>query len=394
MNVADVAVVGAGPYGLSVVAHLRARGLDVRAFGRPMETWRSRMPKGMFLKSEGFASNLYDPDSALTLAKFCEGHDIRYADIGVPVALETFTSYGLAFQRKFAPDLDERTVASVIPRGSLFELRLADGEVVQAKSVVVAIGLTHYHYMPPMLAGLPAEFVSHSSQHHDLSPFKGRRVTVIGAGASAVDTAILLHEAGADAELVARAPKLLFHDPPPRNGRSLFRRMRWPLSGLGNGWKSRFYSDMPDAFYHLPERMRVDLVRTQLGPAPGWFTKAPFAANVDEHTGVDIRDASVRGDRVHLKLADERGVERNLTTDHLIAGTGYRVDLDRLAFLGELRPQIRSLENAPVLTRNFESSVPNLYFTGVTAANSFGPLLRFAYGAGFTARRLTRRLAA
>lgn len=390
----NVAVVGAGPYGLSVVAHLRGRGLNARIFGSPMETWRERMPKGMFLKSEGFASSLYDPDASFTLAHFCRDRNIPYADLGVPVALDTFTSYGIAFQRRFAPDLDPRMVADIAPSGNGFELRLSDGETIAAQRVVVAIGLSHYHHMPSLFSSLPREFATHSSEHHDLSSFAGRNVTVIGAGASAVDTAILLHAAGATTSLVARAPQLKFHDPPPAKGRSLLRRMRWPLSGLGNGWKSRFYSDMPDAFYCLPDRMRVDLVRTQLGPAPGWFTRAPFE-NVRDHTGVEIRSASVRNDRVHLRLMHEDGRERDHVTDHVIAGTGYRVDLDRLGFLGAgLRPRIEALEGAPILTRNFESTVPNLFFAGVTAAHSFGPLLRFAYGARFTARRLTRRLAA
>lgn len=390
----DVAVVGAGPYGLSIVAHLRARGVDARIFGSPMDTWRSRMPKGMFLKSEGFASTLYDPDKSFTLAQFCRERAIPYADVGVPVALDTFTAYGIAFQRRFAPDLDPRMVASVEPRDGGFAVRLGDGETCFAKRVVLAIGLSHYDYVPPMLAALPRAFVTHSSTHHDLSPFAGRNVTVIGAGASAVDTAILLHAAGATTSLVARAPRLLFHDPPPPNGRSILRRMRWPLSGLGNGWKSRFYSDMPDAFYSLPDRLRVELVRTQLGPAPGWFTRAPFA-NVRDHTGVELRSAVVRNDRLHLRLVNAEGREREHVTEHLIAGTGYRVDLERLTFLGDdLRQRIETLGGAPVLSRTFESTVPNLFFAGVSAANSFGPLLRFAYGARFTARRLTRSLAA
>ena len=54
----DIVVIGAGPYGLSVAAHLLAQGRDVRVFGRAMESWTEHMPVGMMLKSEGFASSL------------------------------------------------------------------------------------------------------------------------------------------------------------------------------------------------------------------------------------------------------------------------------------------------------------------------------------------------
>jgi hypothetical protein len=82
-----------------------------------------------------------------------------------------------------------------------------------------------------------------------------------------------------------------------------------------------------------------------------------------------------------------------VVVDHVISATGYKVDLRRLGFLGQdLLHQIRSVENTPVLSPHFESSVPDLYFVGATAANSFGPLLRFAYGAGFAAQRLSRHL--
>jgi hypothetical protein len=81
--------------------------------------------------------------------------------------------------------------------------------------------------------------------------------------------------------------------------------------------------------------------------------------------------------------------------DHLIAGTGFRVALSKLKWLNEdLVSAIRTVEDTPVLSRNFECTVPGLYFVGLASANSFGPLTRFACGAEFTARRLTRHLTA
>src|SRR5258705_12504617 len=63
----EVAVVGAGPYGLSLATHLKAAGIDFRIFGNPMQVWRERMPEGVTIESDGFASNLSEPAAALTL---------------------------------------------------------------------------------------------------------------------------------------------------------------------------------------------------------------------------------------------------------------------------------------------------------------------------------------
>src|SRR5580692_9850358 len=109
----NTAIIGAGPYGLSVAAHLRRSGVPFRIFGRPMDSWRAHMPKGMSLKSDGFASNLSDPDDRFTMEKFCAERGIPYAHTGIPVKLDTFTEYGLAFQERVVPELEDKMVASI-----------------------------------------------------------------------------------------------------------------------------------------------------------------------------------------------------------------------------------------------------------------------------------------
>src|SRR5713226_5533197 len=216
MTTCDVAIIGAGPYGLSIAAHLKALGVDFRIFGHPMHTWLAHMPKGMRLKSEGFASSLYDPDSSFTLEVYCKEKEIAYAKIGLPVPLEVFSSYGLEFQRRFVPELENRNVDSLQRSAEGFRIRLEDGNIISARRVVMAVGLTHYEYIPPMLAALPEKFVTHSSRHNTLDPFKGREVAVVGSGASALDLAALLHQAGAHVQVVARKSVIRFHDPPEK----------------------------------------------------------------------------------------------------------------------------------------------------------------------------------
>ena len=391
-------VIGAGPYGLSIASHLRHSGVSFRIFGRPMDSWLAHMPKGMMLKSDGFASNIYDPEGAFTLQQFCAEQGIEYADAGVPVRLETFTAYGLAFRDQMVPELEDKLVVSVDRSPDGFRLQLDDGEIVQARTVVLAVGITHFDYVPENLASLQPEFVTHSSRHRDVDPFRGRDVVVVGGGASALDLAGLLHEAGANVQLVSRRESLHFHSQPTGKPRSRWQQIRHPQSGLGPGMRSRFFANSPMAFHYLPERLRVEAVRRTLGPSGGWFIRDKVIGKVPLHLGCVPQGAKVRDGRVHLRVRISDGSDREIVSEHLIAATGYRVDLERLEFLSaDIRSELKALNRMPVLSSSFESSVPGLYFVGIAAANSFGPVMRFAFGAGFAARTLacamTRSLA-
>jgi cation diffusion facilitator CzcD-associated flavoprotein CzcO len=386
----DVVVVGAGPYGLSTAAHLAGAGVNLRVVGTAMQTWRTQMPSGMRLKSEGYASTLYDPRGDYPLSRFCRERDIPYADIGLPVARETFAEYGQEFARRHVPMLEDRTVVALRSSGSGFELDTADGQTLSTRKVVCAVGITHYAHTAPVLTGLPADLLSHSSAHHDLSIFKGRTVAVVGGGASAADCAALLAGAGATTHLLTRRAALRFHAPPRE--RSFKDRVRWPMTTIGPGWKSVLCTEAPLAFHALPEPFRVDVTRRYLGPAPCWFVREQVESGVEVHTNVRINNASPHNGRALLEF-DESDSAKTLEVDHVLAATGYKVDLGRLAFLdGSMRQRIRAEAGAPALSRWFESSVPGLFFVGPSAANAFGPLLRFACGAEFTARRLARRM--
>jgi thioredoxin reductase len=390
----ETVIVGAGPYGLSIAAHFRQRGIPFRIFGRPMDSWLNHMPKGMMLKSDGFASDIYDPEKAFTLRQFCAERGIKYADTGVPVQLDTFSAYGLAFRDRMVPELEDKLVANVDRAPGGFLLRLEDGETFQARKVVLAVGITHFEHVPENLAHLPAEFFSHSARHREVAPFRGRSVVVIGGGASALDLAGLLREAGADVQLVTRGEALHFHSQPTGKPRSWWQQIMHPQSGLGPGTRSRFYADSPGAFHYLPERLRLYIVGRALGPSGGWFIRDKVIGKLPLHLGCAPQGAEVQNGKVHLKVRAADGGERVIVTDHVVAATGYKVDLERLKFLNpEIRSKVKTLNGAPVLSSNFESSVDGLYFGGVAAANSFGPVMRFAFGAGFAARTITSALA-
>jgi thioredoxin reductase len=393
VNTVDIAIIGAGPYGLSLAAHLRDSKRSVRIFGSPMHSWSHHMPQGMHLKSEGFASNLYDPEAKFTLKTYCAEHAIPYADIGLPVPIEAFIAYGVEFQRRCAPNVENVQITSLKNSGGCFELTTAAGEIVRARQVVVAAGIVKFAYLPPLLTSIPGPMVSHSSQHSDLTGFKGTKVAVLGAGASAVDIAALLHQAGADVELIARTQTIRFHDP-PTEPRPLLQRLRAPRSGLGTGWRSRMCTDIPLVFHAMPQSLRIKVVSRHLGPAPCWFVRDAVAGRVPMHLGVTLAGANAREGRARLVLRRPGREDSQVEFEHVIAATGYKAAVSRLAFIDEsVQSRIRKAEEAPILNRHFESSVPGLYFVGAAAANSFGPLLRFAYGAKFAAERVAARLA-
>jgi Pyridine nucleotide-disulphide oxidoreductase len=391
----EVAIVGAGPYGLSLAAHLDAAGIWTRVFGRPMDSWRSHMPKGMVLKSDPFASNLSDPQDFYTLARFSEEQSIPYSE-SEPVKLDIFCNYGLAFQKRCAPRLVEVEVSTIERRGDEFIISLDNGDKVSARRVVIAVGVGPFRHVPEILGTLPNRFVSHSFDHRDLSDFSGARVAVVGGGASAIDLAGLLHERGCDVTLVSRRAELKFTGgwgSPQSGPTSLWRQMRHPPSGLGPGLRSRLSTDAPLLIHALPKRLRFEFVRRHLGPAASKVMKERVVGRVPMLLGRELLAAAIEDSRLALTLSRKDGPHEVLHVDHIIAASGFRVDLSRLTLLSpSLRKDIAVYRGAPILTQRFESSVPGLYFIGLTAAASFGPLMRFTFGARYAARRLTRAL--
>ena len=247
--------------------------------------------------------------------------------------------------------------------------------------MVVATGIRDYAYVPEALRGLPREFVTHSAEYGSTDHLAGRKVLVIGSGASAVDLAWALFKRGGDVSLVFRRPKINFHpEPPPRNWYSA---IRSPDTPIGGGWKLFFYSHAPHIFRLLPEMTRQRIVATTLGPFPGWFMTARVPGQVPMLGGLQVMGTELGQSQITLKAKAGDGGVKRLTADHVVAATGYRVDINRLAFLDDaLKKSIRVSGRSPVLSAGFESSVQGLYFVGVASAATFGPVMRFVAGAG------------
>jgi FAD-dependent urate hydroxylase len=384
-------IVGAGPYGLSIASHFRANKIEYMVVGRPMSAWQNNMPLGMILKSEAFASNLADPGRSYTLESFYRSRGTSYRPIGNPVSLADFLAYGHWFRQQTGVDVADLTLTNLVQEGDGFRLTFADDSLVWARRVILATGYLAYWWMPPTLQGFSGELVSHSSEHRDLSKFAGKDVTIVGRGQSALETAALLHELGANVRVLARAANVVWADD-PNPARSVYKRLRYPEAALGPGWRSLFVSELPRAFRLLPAQTRHDYVLTSWGPFGGWWLKERVVGRLPLLTSHTIARAVERGGRLSLTVqGPEKTIE--VETDHVIAGTGYQVDLERLQYLGSsLRARIKTFERVPILDQAFQSSVPGLHFVGVTSAQSFGPVMRFAYGSKHAAAIVTKHV--
>jgi cation diffusion facilitator CzcD-associated flavoprotein CzcO len=390
-------VIGAGPYGLAAATHLTEIGVGHRVFGTPMGGWLEHMPIGMFLKSTALDSSIGSPHQKTGIGDWCEAAGVEPYDkdgAEIPIPIADFIEYGRWFQEREVPELEQEQVAGITRVASGFEVELTSGERFWSATVVVAVGTAPYAYVPPELraAGSEADWacgrISHSSDHHDLSGFSGKTVAVIGRGQSALETAVLLHESGAAVHLLVRSPDLLWGGPPPPADPGLLQKLRTPPSQLGGGWTHLLITRYPAAYRHLPDRVRLAGVQRILGPFGAWWLKIRFEG-IDVRLQTRVTGAGPHADVVRLDLVDQGGTPSQLDVDHVIAATGYRVDLHSLGFLpGELAGSIAAVEGSPRLTRDFESSVPGLFFSGLAAAATFGPMMRFVCGSAFAGPRV------
>ncbi|HYR83153.1 MAG TPA: FAD-dependent oxidoreductase [Terriglobia bacterium] len=387
----DIAIIGAGPYGLSAAAYLRTvKGLDVHTFGEPMSFWERNMPKGMLLRSGWAASQIADPNESLTMEAYQAASRTHFS---TPVPLHHFVDYGLWYQRQAAPGLDQRKIARVESDSKGFRLMLQDGETILASRLVVAAGIGSFTWRPPEFAGLPCSLVSHTSEHREFRRFAGKQVLVIGSGQSALESAALLHESGAEVEIVARAPQIRWL------GGLVSRTMQ---HGLGPTISKLLYAPTdvgpagisqvvarPDLVRRMPRSIQDWLRKRSIRPAGARWLVARLQ-NVPINLGRSIVSAAAMGERIRVQLND--GSER--TFDHVLLGTGYRVDVSKYDFLApKLAQSISRFQGYPQLKEGFESSVPRLHFLGAPAIWSFGPLMQFVVGTHYSSRALLRCVA-
>jgi FAD-dependent urate hydroxylase len=389
-SMSQVAIIGAGPYGLAAAAHLKDAQLDTHVFGDPMAFWDGQMPRGMLLRSPWEGSHISSPGGTLSLDQFGKAFGI---DRVSNLPLENFISYGRWFQEQAVPEVDRRMVDRVQRESNGFVLTLADGETFRAGRVVVAGGIAPFRHRPSQFDSLPSHLVSHSSDHRDLQRFGGKRILVVGGGQSALESAALLHEAGADVEVITRAPRIRWLGKGARAVgrlgplRKPVRRVLYPPSDVGPPGLNWMIAT-PDLFKRLPVPLQRRIERRGIRPAGAGWLRAR-TQTIPIRTGFTVVGAYAESDRLHVELSD--GSRRDV--HHAILATGFRIDVARYPFLApELVEQVYRVDGYPMLNARFESTVPGLHFLGAPSARSFSPLMRFVAGTEYTASALARGL--
>jgi hypothetical protein len=387
-----VAIIGGGPYGLSLASHLAARNIAHRIFGQPMAFWSqiARAGERRYLKSYCFGTNISSPRPGSTFADYNAPRGLETFE---PCSIANFAEYGLWFQQQQVDWIEPVDVANVSRFKQGYVLRLNNGDEVEASDVIVATGLANFAKTPHALQALPDAVVTHTAKVDSFAAFRGLEVAVIGNGQSALEAAALLHEAGASPRLLIRELSTIWMTQRSRTP-TLWQRIRWPMSPLGGSPKSWALTQLPGAFHQLPPCGRKLLLKNFLPPEGAWWLRERVETVVPVDYDTSVVDGRMIGNRVSLRLrrgADEK--DHELVVDHVIAGTGYDVNVDRIPFLApELRSVIARRGSGPRLDASFQSSVPGLRFVGPTSSASFGPMFRFVAGAEYTARTISKVL--
>lgn len=361
----DLAIIGAGPYGLSLAAHAKEAGLQYKVFGYPMDFWKSKMPPKMFIRTLLDYTALSDPLNEYTLKKF---ESEKNLNLSYPLPRSIFVNYGMWFIEKTNISIEKKHITYVLKNKHFFELKTEKGDHYQAKNVVVAVGLTNAKYIPSNLSSLPEDLVFHSSDYTDFRKFKNKHVLVIGGGQSAWESAALLHQANAKVELAYRRPKRLSPDK-NMNAKQLELADKYYYFSLQEKEKIRKYFERPTVSDFL-----VPLVEGKVTQRPNTFITQVL---VKENNLLDVtfNDNS------------------NIVVEHILAATGFRFSVKNLPFLKSMINKIKVNDiGEPIVNENFESTVSHLFFAGPATAYSHGPTFRFIAGVRRTSEVLINHI--
>jgi lysine/ornithine N-monooxygenase len=355
-----------------------------------MQTWRTRMPPDMRLRSDWEETSLSAPGDRGSI-------DVWSRAVGEarvePIPLQTFLRYADWFRETFVPEADPSDVARIERANGRFRITTAAGDEADAARVVVAVGVTPFPFAPaPFDAMMDDEHVAFAIERQDYSPYDGGRVIVVGGGQGGLEAAALARRAGAEVEVIVRSPLRWFTDREPYRPRGRLQqrayRVAYPVVGYGPPPLNRLALH-PDWFYSLPRAVRVRVAGRILRAGGSPWVRQEIEGRVAVTEGVAVRRLHREGEHLHLELGD--GSTRD--ADAVVISTGFRFALDRMAFLApSVRAGVAVEDGWPVLDRGFRSTDPSLLFVGFAAERAFGPIARFVSGSRFTAHRVRRTL--
>lgn len=370
-------IIGAGPFGLSLAAHLKHIGADHLVVGKPMEFWKKNMPDGMYLRSD--LSWHLDADEIYTMKAFIysEGISMNSAE---PVSLEFYLNYTKWFTEQTKPNIHEAYVRKLTKIDGGFVAELDDNSIIEAKNVVIAIGMQYFINQPvELIKLLPTGRYSHTCETIDFNKFNNKRILIIGGRQSAFEWAALLNEKN-----TAHIHISYRHSTPE------FKAANWSwVEDIVNNmndtpaWFSKLSEEEKEAY-----RIRLwSEGRLKIEP---WLEKRINSKNITLHPKTNIVKTEKGNDHsISILLSDDSSFE----VDHIILATGYKVDMDKMSFIdASLLKSIQHANGIPILDSHFQSNLTGLYFTGINASFSFGPFFGFTIGARAAAKLIGERL--
>jgi cation diffusion facilitator CzcD-associated flavoprotein CzcO len=373
----DVLIIGAGPFGLAVAAQATHDGIEHLIVGKPMEFWRTNMPRGMYLRS---ACDWHlDPQNVHSIEAYLRLLGKTASEVQ-PLSLEFYLKYCDWFQQQKNVQALQVYIRR-LERNGYYRAITLDDEVLVARRVVLAPGFRHFAHIPlESKQKLPEGRFQHTAEFVDFTDASNKRYLIIGGRQSAFEWAALLLEAGAAAVHISH-----------RHASPAFAIAHWD-------WVTPIVDNIatdPNWFRRLSQQEK-DEVNHKLW-AEGRLKIEPWLEGrlQDEHLHVWphtelLSCEQQETDELHVSLNNGE----KFIVDQIVLATGYKVNITQLPYLavGNLLDDLETRDGFPVLDDHFETSLPGLFITSMPASQDFGPFFGFTVSVRTSAKLICERL--
>ena len=372
MERTEFLIIGAGPYGLAAAAYAQSLGIKATVAGKPLDFWKTSMPRGMFLRS-GPDWHL-DAREADTFEAYVRGRGLAATEI-TPVPLDTFLDYAGWFMGEYGVVPRNAHVRHLAKSNGEYIASLDDGSRLSASRVLLALGFAFFkHYPEDLTRKFPPGSFTHTCDAIHFDQYRGRRVLIVGGRQSAFEWAALIREHGAEeVHVVYRHPTPSFTAP----DWSWVKPMVW-----------RTFQD--HAWWRKLAPGEQERIQKKFWIAGRLTLEEWLAARVDqpgihrhEMTCIESAGAHVNG-TYEIRLSDNS----RCNVHHVILATGYHPAMGNVAFLDRetILDRLATIDGFPLLDPEFQTNLPGLYVSGLAATRDFGPFFGFTVGCPVAAR--------
>jgi FAD-dependent urate hydroxylase len=372
MEHTEFLIVGAGPYGLATAAYANSLGLDTMLVGKPLDSWKTNMPRGMFLRS-GIDWHL-DARGVATFEAYIKERGLAPLDVQ-PVPLATFLDYASWFMGQYNVTSRQSNVTHLGRSRDGFIATLDDGYRLSAERVLLAPGFAFFkHYPHDLVVKLPHGSYSHTCDTVDFDFYRNKRVLIVGGRQSAFEWAALIAEHGAEEiHLTLRHAVPLFTEPDWSWVQPLVQR-----TVIDHRWWRDLGADEQ-------RRIRDHFWTTGRLMLEAWLEPRVHQPNIHIHEQTVIVAARSHVAGTYDVVLDD-GSQYNV--HRIILATGYQPRLSNVAFLDRatILESVATVDGFPALDPEFQTSLLNLYVTGLAATRDFGPFFGFTVGCPVAAR--------